>query len=300
MKNKNAANAIAVLIPYLRAAAFIVLVIMLEIVHAKAWSYDENGIAEDQFRLIEQSKQTRSEEKLIIGDSVASQLFGNDKRFQNAYTMTGNCSATMGGYYLLLRNYIEANPQTKRIIMVISPDLMANAADKDYSYQYYVVPYYTQENMQYITEDVQEYIDYKYGAAATRCDPLKKIIYNDMFVLSQYRDYITATRPKERENMRISALSATYLRQIKQLCDDNSINLKVMCCPLQSNRIMRTWKGFEEDIERYGLQDILNGYSKNATYYDEKNFQDEYHFKDSFLKKGRPVILKNLLERNGE
>ena len=81
---------------------------------------------------------------------------------------------------------------------------------------------------------------------------------------------------------------------------DNSINLKVMCCPLQSNRIMRTWKGFEEDIERYGLQDILNGYSKNATYYDEKNFQDEYHFKDSFLKKGRPVILKNLLERNGE
>ena len=154
--------------------------------------------------------------------------------------------------------------------------------------------------MQYITEDVQEYIDYKYGAAATRCEPLKKIIYNDMFVLSQYRDYITATRPKERENMRISALSATYLRQIKQLCDDNSINLKVMCCPLQSNRIMRTWKGFEEDIERYGLQDILNGYSKNATYYDEKNFQDEYHFKDSFLKKGRPVILKNLLERNGE
>lgn len=94
MKNKNAANAIAVLIPYLRAAAFIVLVIMLEIVHAKAWSYDENGLAEDQFRLIEQSKQTRSEEKLIIGDSVASQLFGNDKRFQNAYTMTGNCSAT--------------------------------------------------------------------------------------------------------------------------------------------------------------------------------------------------------------
>lgn len=69
---------------------------------------------------------------------------------------------------------------------------------------------------------------------------------------------------------------------------------------MQSNRIMRTWKGFEEDIERYGLQDILNGYSKNATYYDEKNFQDEYHFKDSFLKKGRPVILKNLLERNGE
>lgn len=46
MKNKNAANAIAVLIPYLRAAAFIVLVIMLEIVHAKAWSYDENGLAE--------------------------------------------------------------------------------------------------------------------------------------------------------------------------------------------------------------------------------------------------------------
>ena len=78
MKNKNAANAIAVLIPYLRAAAFIVLVIMLEIVHAKAWSYDENGLAEDQFRLIEQSKQTRSEEKLIIGDSVASQLFGNE------------------------------------------------------------------------------------------------------------------------------------------------------------------------------------------------------------------------------
>mgnify|MGYP006939771159 CR=1 FL=1 len=69
MKNKNALNA---LMPYIRAMAFVVLVIMLEIVHAKAWRYDENGLAEDQFRLIEQSKQTRSEKKLIIGDSVAS------------------------------------------------------------------------------------------------------------------------------------------------------------------------------------------------------------------------------------
>ena len=120
-----------------------------------------------------------------------------------------------------------------------------------------------------------------------------------MFVLSQYRDYITATRPKERENMRISALSATYLRQIKQLCDDNSINLKVMCCPYEETGVTLVALLSHTGV-RYGLQDILNGYSKNATYYDEKNFQDEYHFKDSFLKKGRPVILKNLLERNGE
>ena len=283
-------------LPFAKAALFLVLVAFIEWFHAGAWKYDDNGLAADQFRLIEQSKEKQDAKSLIIGDSVAAQLFGNDKKIRKAYTITGNCSATLAGYYILMCNYVENNPHTERIWLVISPDLIANAADTDYTYQYYVVPYYTGENMEYITPNVQSYIDNKFGIVSTRVEPVRKILYNDIFMLSNYRNYIEATRPNERQEMRISWLTAEYLKQMKELCDEHNIKLRVVAPPLQNNRRMHTWKGFEEDIEYYGLQDVLKGYKKNAKYYPEDDFKDEYHFEDHVLRKKRPILLKEMFE----
>lgn len=283
-------------LPFAKAALFLVLVAVIEWYHAGAWKYDDNGLAADQFSLIEQSKEKQDAKSLIIGDSVAAQLFGNDKKIRKAYTITGNCSATLAGYYILMRNYVENNPQTERIWLVISPDLIANAADTDLTYQYYVVPYYTDENMEYITPNVQSYIDNKFGVVSTRVEPVKKILYNDIFMLSHYRNYIEATRSDERQEMRISWLTAEYLKQMKKLCDSNNIKLRVVAPPLQDNRRMRTWKGFEEDVEYYGLKDVLKGYKKNANYYHEDNFKDEYHFEDHVLRKKRPILLKEMFK----
>ena len=279
--------------PYLRVILFLAVICLIEWQRAGVKGYDE-GIASDQFRLIEQSQVKRNAYNLVMGDSVTSQMFGNNHIDGGTYYMTGNCSATMGGFYLLMRNYIEHNPQTREIRLVVSPDVIANAADTDYTYQYYIVPYYTKENMRHITANVQNYIDRKFGYLFTRCEPIKKVLYNDLYLLGKYRDYIEATRTKERKSMRISWFSAEYLKQMQALCDANEIEFTVLSCPLSNTRARHDWGGFQKDREQYGLKKILQGYMENADYYSEDEFQDEYHFETEVLRAKKQQIIKKL------
>lgn len=287
-----------VLWPYVRALLFLVLVALLE--YARFARVDmEDGITSDQFRLLAQSRVARHASELVMGDSVAAQLFNNDVESGDEYSMTGNCSSTLGGEYILLRNYLENNPQTTSVLMVVTPDLLSNEGENDYGYQYYVIPYYSEDNMQYITDDVQQYIDNRYGKIFTRNVAIRRILYNDLNLLEVYRNHLEEKNGSEVDGaLRISWLSATYLKQIEELCELRGIELRVVCSPLPNVRANWDWDGFMHDIEAYGLQQILDGYIASAVYYSEDCFQDAWHLDNEFLEEHRKEIADRLRGRD--
>lgn len=61
---------------------------------------------------------------IVLGDSVANQLFSNRVLNTEPQSLTSNGSVTMAGHYLLARQAIERNPQIERIVLILHPQCL--------------------------------------------------------------------------------------------------------------------------------------------------------------------------------
>lgn len=234
---------------------------------------------------------------VIIGDSVARLIFAPSYQEETSETcyLATNQAITVLGNYILLSRYLENNPQTEEVIYIVRPQSLANPLWYNFSFQYFVVPFYNETYKGYIDEDTRSYIEERFGKIYATNDIIKSFIVNSSYYMDVYLNNILEQQLEVRDEKHLSALSIKYLPMMKSLCEQYGATFTVLAAPLPDTEENHDWTEFGRQIEENGLTDILGSYLQGIEYYDESCFSDEAHFTEEFLSKNRPEIVDRLL-----
>ncbi|MCL2598127.1 MAG: hypothetical protein FWD66_10870, partial [Paludibacter sp.] len=161
------------------------------------------------YHSIEKSKTKKKVKKLLIGDSVAEQLYNNYDYNDSIYSLACNQAITVAGHYFLMNNFINANKDElpEEVIFICAPLPLSNNLDK-YTFPYLLKPFYNKEYKPLMDEYLMKRI---------KTIPLYFI---SQFPLIRTSDYTPARFcfPKEEKFDGIfSPLTKDYLKKIVQL-----------------------------------------------------------------------------------
>ncbi len=236
--------------------------------------------------------------KVIIGDSVARLIFSPDYQDETdevCYLAT-NQAITVLGNYILLSRYLENNPQTEEVYYIVRPQSLANPLWFNFSFQYFIVPFYNDMYKQYIDDDTREYIEDRFGKLYATNDIVKSFVENNAYYMDVYLNNVLEQQLEVRDEKHLSDLTIKYLPEIKELCDSYGVRLKVMAAPLPDTEDNHDWAEFSKQIADNVLSDLLGDYIEGIDYYPESAFGDEAHFTERYLEENRAEIIKKLFD----
>lgn len=234
---------------------------------------------------------------VIIGDSVARLIFAPSYQEETDTTcyLATNQAITVLGNYILLSRYLENNPQTEEVIYIVRPQSLANPLWYNFSFQYFIVPFYNETYKAYIDEETRSYIEDRFGKIYATNDIIKSFIVNSSYYMDVYLNNILEQQLEVRDEKHLSRLTIKYLPMMKELCEEYGASFTVLAAPLPDTEENHDWQEFSRQIEEEGLSDILGDYLQGIGYYDEDCFSDEAHFTEEFLAENRREIIDRLL-----
>ena len=220
--------------------------------------------------------------KLILGDSVANQLFDGVLYDNPDFRICPvNRAITFAGQYILVKEYLKSHPDATDVYIVFYSGTLASDIDPLLSYQYIAMPF----------------IIHGYG---DDLDPLVmgklKKTYGSFFLKPAVLDYINesglnralylnaVTKINEKftetkETPVISDVSIDYLKQIYALCSENGVNVHLVSTPLCDIPSRRSeCDEIRKVFAETGLDELYPDYCDSFIFCDSSMFMDEVHF----------------------
>lgn len=224
---------------------------------------------------------------VILGDSVGNQFFlmpGTPN------SLTANGSILTAGHYILAYNAIKRNKHLKYVVLLSVPFVIGHKFERSKTYNNFMKPFYSFENLRHISEGLREKINKK-KTAHLAVFPFVKTApcFSDVDLSGGIE------KPKEI----LSETAIAYLEKLKTLCKKNDIDLIVASPPIRKSWRKKTknWNQMKEQIKQNGFDDIFEGYFKRIIYLDEKCFRDRIHLSRGYLKKNRAGLIARMLPK---
>ena len=240
------------------------------------------GLANEVFYSIEKAEHNSGLPAVILGDSVCNQLWHQKEDSPNIAHLGCNQAITPAGTYLLLKKYLEHNPQTREVYYVVVPGSLANDLGLSFTYQYFVIPFFNQENVKFLDEDTIRKVYSKFGKFFADNTCIKFLLLNNNLLMEKYLAHI------KRKNEpgyfhRLSPTAIIYLPKIRSLCKERNIKLHILPLPRPDIPENHGWDNFGHEVKAYGLDDILGEFTEKIHYYPADWFRDGVHFKPDIL-----------------
>lgn len=218
---------------------------------------------------IHKSKQKTKAKKLLLGDSVGRQLFPNDTNNDTINSLACNRSIGMIGQFILLNNYIYAGNEIDTLFMLFTPFSFSNNLNDEYTYHYFLKPFYTDEYRPLFTKTVCKEID----------KIPDKFLLREPYVLTsnwapdfQWRDSVTYTF--------LSPISSEYLTKIKELSIKHHFRIILLPVPVSLSRKPKIDEMNKNEILNKPFTKEFKHYFKNIIYLDDTCFRDGTHLKN--------------------
>ena len=253
-------------------------------------------LAKEVFWAKEKALITNQCTTVYLGDSVCNQLWSEyDEDTDGICHLGCNQAITLAGSYLLLKDYLENNPQTENVYFLVRPQTLANDIWLNYSYQYLVIPFCDSDNMELLEPETKEELYKKFGKIFVESTFVKRTLLKDNLLMKQYLEKVQK-QPEIMEDHRISKTTEIYLRKMKQLCDEKNVELVVKPNPLSDKEQNYGWDEYEQDILSMGFDDILGEFIEKIPYYPVEWFKDDAHFKKEILEQYGDEIRTRVLD----
>jgi hypothetical protein len=232
--------------------------------------YQRSGAGSETYYSIHKSKERNGSSPIVLlGDSVARELFNNKTNDNPIYSLACNQAIGMVGHYILLRNYLRAGNHVDAVYLLFSPFSFSNNLDQVYTYHYFLKPFYTKEYYPLFTKTV--------------IDQIHKIPY---YYLSRYPHILTSNlapdfASKDKIDYKfLSPISAEYLARIKELSIQYGFRL-VLISPPTNVRYRQRVEEMKTEAMNSSLKTEFEDYFRNMLYVQDDNFvSDGVHLKN--------------------
>lgn len=215
------------------------------------------------------SKQKKKVKKIVIGDSVANQLFPNTTNNDTINSLACNQAISLVGHYILLRNYLNAGNKLDTVYLIFNPFSFRNNLDQVFTYHYFLKPFFNNE--------------YKPLFTSLVFNQVNKIPYNficrEPYILTSNWAPDIVTQDKNSYTF-LSQISIEYLQKIKKLSIENNFQLIILPVP--------TSLKYKATIEKMNMNEAINNnlanefkkYFNQIIYLEDTLFEDGTHLKN--------------------
>lgn len=223
---------------------------------------------------IYKSKKHTKVKKLLLGDSVANQLYSNNDCNGEIYSLTSTQAITVAGQFFLLNNFLESNKDNlpDEVIFLYSPFSLGYNFDK-FSYHYFLKPFFNQEYINYFDKNLLSRVELIPQYKSTQLLIIKCSNYSPRYEIVKDN------------NRLLSPITQTYLEKIIDICAKNGISLKLVSTPIRESRkqeLNNLQANYQVEDKK---SELIRQYLSTVTYYDDEMFGDPSHFKKEFVPK---------------
>lgn len=130
------------------------------------WTASEDFMADSgMLPYFDRARETDGSTKLIIGDSIANQLFSAlQENNPETDILTTNAALMITGQYLLAEEYLKSHPDATDIYLVMHPLTLTRTFDTEWSYRYAVMTYVETGTLNFLDQNTLETFENVYGA----------------------------------------------------------------------------------------------------------------------------------------
>ncbi|MDR1592494.1 MAG: hypothetical protein LBS16_06395 [Prevotellaceae bacterium] len=224
------------------------------------------------YHTIAKSKKKKKTKKILLGDSVAQQLYPNLAYNDSIYSLACNQTITVAGHYFLLNNFVNINKNElpEEVIFFYRPlSLKDNLGI--YSFSYFLKPFYNRE----------------YKSLMDTC-LIKRIKTIPLYFISQFPLIKTSNyTPKfcvpqeEPFNEIFSPITKNYLKKIEQLCRNNNLRFRFEPAPISKSEwdTLQLFNNIDYPLDTM----IIKNYFQHIQYFEDSLFIDDVHFKPQYI-----------------
>ena len=218
------------------------------------------------YKSLDKSKKKVKKKKIIIGDSVGSQLFSPYEDTDSTYSLCTTGPASIVSAYIILQNFIAANNiEGMEFYYLATPHAFSCQFKSKYTYNHFVKPFYTWGNRPYFTpalNDSIQSIPYWYAAQlpfikASDFQPSYQFTYEAYHI--------------------IPAIAIDYLNLINKLVKEKHLNFKFVMPFIDEEYRNEDNTYMLNIIKENGLEDIFADYYKNRKYLPSNEFKPDHH-----------------------
>lgn len=227
-------------------------------------------IGKEVYEAISLSKKKTKLDKVLLGDSVARQLYNHDNYVGDYYLLTTTGSISLVGQYILFKNIIDRNTNVKEVVLISVPSSLSIDLDNRFIDNYFIKPFCTLDNSKYFSATVYDKLsEHKYYSA----------LWIPMFkIIGSFPGIDHSGRPQNKNFWYLSDVSIEYLIKMKNEANSRKIKLKILPAPI-SNIYIKNMDYIKKQIKDNNLESIFSDYFDNIVYLDDYKFIDHLHFK---------------------
>ena len=204
---------------------------------------------------------------LVLGDSVAIQLFNNQVEGIDPTSLATNGGVTLAGQYVMLRQAIRANPQLEQVILILHPLSFRMELRNPFSYHLFVKPFYRKPFLEDFTPTARRQVESL---------PLSWLAVVPQVRISNWSPY-APRRELESATDVLVTFNREFLEKMIQLTNEHGIELQILSPPLDRQHQDIVQKLAAETDPEDPSSEILQRYLASVFYVDASEFCDGVH-----------------------
>lgn len=229
------------------------------------------------------ARDTNGSTRLIIGDSIANQLF-SDLQANNPKTdiLTTNAALMITGQYLLAEEYIKNHPDATDIFLVIHPLPLTRTFDTEWGYRYAAMTYVETDTIDYLDENTIDAMASVYGAFFMQKN-IVSLIEDSPVCRKLYLSYININSEDYIQESPFE-IADQYVKKLYDLCSENQVELHVYPSPVSEyykNQVME----LSEDYGNTWMSTKFPDYFNQIMFYPDAWSEDLSHFSGEYAER---------------
>lgn len=231
----------------------------------------------------ERARESDGSTRLIIGDSIANQLFSAlQENNPETDILTANAALMITGQYLLADEYLKSHPDATDIYLVMHPLTLTRTFDTEWSYRYAVMTYVETDTISSLDQNTLETMEDVYGAIFMRKE-IVSLIEDSPVCRKLCLSYINANKEDYVQQSPFE-ITDQYVRKLYDLCTEHHVTLHIYPSPV-SEYYKNTIPDLAEEYENTWMSVQFPEYFDQILFYPEEWSEDKSHFSGEHMQR---------------
>jgi len=257
---------------------------------------NEYRFGDEVFEAIEHSVANTGIENLILGDSVANQLFSRKYQLEttNFVYLASNQAITPIGNFALLKRYLVHNPQTKSVYYMALPQSLRNDGRADYTFHYMIYPFVETGAVDEFDDIELSHFQQRFSSSVFECKFIRRFIYADDNIYRIYHQWEKRHVPQA-SGKQIPALCERALLKMNSICKEHGAKFVLISSPVVDSSVENNQETVAHLI-KLGKGEVAKHYLDSQIQVSEEQLSDHIHFKSEILAEQRTNIVSRIFQ----